>query len=86
MRTKVALDHDVERQVQQRMRRRNIAFDQALNELVRVGHASLSRASEFQTSTDSMGQPGLNLDKALQFAGEFEDDELVGATQMQQCS
>ena len=31
----------------------------------------------FRTETASMGLPTVNLDKALQLAGELEDEELI---------
>lgn len=32
---------------------------------------------EFRTETASLGRPSVNLDRALQLAGDLEDDELV---------
>ncbi|MCY3961995.1 MAG: antitoxin [bacterium] len=77
MRTTVTLDSDTEQIVRQRMKDRRVSFKQALNDLVREGRDSIRGPQEFRTSTAAMGQPTVNLDKALHLAGELEDDELV---------
>ena len=73
----MTLDPDTEQIVRQRMTQRRVSFKQALNDLVREGRASLQGPQEFQTATASMGDSLVNLDKALQLAGELEDDELL---------
>ena len=77
MRTTVTLDSDTEQIVRQRMKDRRVSFKQALNDLVREGRYSTRKPQEFRTWTAAMGQPTVNLDKALQLAGELEDDEMV---------
>lgn len=75
MRTTVTLDPDTEQIVRQRMRERGISFKQALNDAIRSG--TRDTAEPFQTQVASMGRPSVNLDRALQIAGELEDDELI---------
>ncbi len=73
----MTLDSDTEQIVRRRMKDRRISFKQALNDLIREGRNSIRGSQEFQTSTSAMGQPTVNLDKALQLVGELEDDELA---------
>lgn len=75
MRTTVTLDPDAEQLIRQRMRERNLTFKEALNEAIRQG--SLSDAPRFRTSVVSMGRPAVPLDRALQLAGNLEDEELI---------
>lgn len=76
MRTTVTLDPDAHQIVQRRMRERGQTFKQALNDVIREG-AQASSVPQFRTETTSMGQPTVNLDRALQLAAELEDEELV---------
>ncbi len=75
MRTTVTLDPDTAALVQRRMREHGVSFKQALNDAIRAG----ARGGEalFRTETASLGVPAVNLDRALQLAGELEDEELV---------
>ena len=77
MRTTVTLEDDTEQIIRNRMERHRVSFKQALNDLVREGHADTASPKEFQTRTAPMGVPAVNLDKALALAGELEDDELI---------
>lgn len=75
MRTTVTLDADTAALVQRRMREQGVGFKQALNDAIRAGAAGPLPA--FRTKTADLGTPSVNLDRALQLAGELEDDELV---------
>lgn len=75
MRTTVTLDPDTAALVQRRMREHGVSFKQALNDAVRAG-AGATR-TPFRTATADLGTPTVNLDRALQLAGELEDEELV---------
>ncbi len=77
MRTTVTLEPDTEALVRKRMREQGISFKQAMNEAVRAGLGARERKGAFRTKTVSMGVPVVNLDRALQVAGEIEDEELV---------
>lgn len=75
MRTTVTLDPDTEQLIRRRMRERGLTFKEALNDAIRRSAGDLAPA--FQTRTASLGRATVNLDRALQLAGELEDDELV---------
>lgn len=76
MRTTVTLDPDTAALVQQRMKERGVSFKVALNDAIREGLAAAPRAP-FRTPSRHMGLPTVRLDKALQLAGELEDEEIV---------
>ena len=76
-RTTVTLDPDVEQLIQKRMRERGMTFKEALNDAVRAGAAASGRPQRFRTPTASMGESRIVLDRALQLAGELEDEELI---------
>jgi hypothetical protein len=76
VRTTVTLDPDVEAVVKRLMRERGISFKQAVNEAIRAGGAR-PRSERFATPTFRMGEPLVPLEKALQLAGELEDEEVV---------
>lgn len=78
MRTTVTLDPDVEALLKQRMRQQEVTFKQALNDAVRAGIGQhRARERPFRQEVFAMGVPAVNLDKALQLAGELEDEELI---------
>ena len=76
MRTTVTLDSDTEQLIRRRMRERGQSFKEAVNDLIRAGAAGRGNR-EFHTQTASLGNSVVNLDRALQVAGELEDDELI---------
>ena len=57
------------------MRDRGVSFKDALNEAVRDGVRVLGQP--FRTETAAMGEPTVNLDRALQVVADLEDDELI---------
>lgn len=78
MRTTVTLDPDAEAVVRRRMREQRISFKRALNDAIREGAAGPSGSRDpFRTETADLGLPMVNLDRALQLAGELEDEEVV---------
>jgi hypothetical protein len=80
MRTTVTLDPDVAAKLKEEMRRKDISFKEALNSSVRRGlHSDGSAPGKpYKVRTAKMGaRPGVNLDKALQLAGELEDEEIL---------
>jgi len=79
MRTTVTLDSDTEALLRRRMRERKVSFKQALNDAIREGSGQQAQrgGQQFHTTTAALGLPTLNLDRALQLAGELEDEELV---------
>lgn len=77
MRTTVTLDADTEAKVRYRMRTEGVTFKQAINDAIRSGLGGDSSGSNFETAVVSMGLPTVNLDRALQLAGDLEDEELI---------
>ena len=71
----MTLDEDVAQIVRRRMRERDLSFKEALNDVVRDGVRS--PAVPFRTATARMGEPTVNLDRALRMAAELEDEELL---------
>jgi hypothetical protein len=75
MRATIRLDPDVEAQVKRLMRERGLSFSEAVNTAIRA--ALQAPAERFRTPTYDMGEPVVDLTKALQLAGELEDDQIV---------
>ena len=79
MRTTVTLDADLAAKLKAVARQRGVSFKQALNQAVRAGlRARREPPQPLTRYTQAMGlRPGVNLDKALQLAAAFEDEEIV---------
>lgn len=78
MRTTVTLDEDVAAQLEQLRRERRISFKEAINTSLRLGLSGPRKAKRFQQRTYSMGlRPGIDLDHALRFAADLEDEEII---------
>jgi len=77
VRTTITLDSDVEILVKKLMRERGVSFKEAVNLAIRSGLASKRDDAAFATPTFDLGKPHVPLEKALQLAGELEDEELV---------
>lgn len=80
MRTTVTLDPDVETKLRTVMRERGVSFKVAINDAVRagLGGGGGAPARRFRMKTAPLGlRPGVNWDKALQIAGEMEDEEII---------
>jgi hypothetical protein len=78
VRTTVTLDPDTLTLVQEQMQRRGVSFKVALNDAIRAGLGrSGASAGSFTTRSADLGVATVNLDKALQLAGELEDEELI---------
>jgi hypothetical protein len=79
MRTTVTLDPDTEQLVRKRMKDRGVSFKRALNDSLRASRSSSEGAEpyRFETRTYDMGEPLIDLTKALQLAGELEDAEIL---------
>jgi hypothetical protein len=77
MRTTVTLDPDVEAKLKETMRERGVSFKAALNDAVRAGlDASAPVSRPFKAKTAPLGVR-INIVKALQIAGEMEDEEIL---------
>lgn len=77
MRTTVTLDDDTLVVVRRLMAERGVSFKQAVNDAIREGAARRPRRTPFRTRTAALGTPTVPLDRALQLAGELEDEELL---------
>lgn len=77
MRTTVTLDADTERLVRSVMEERGVSFKKALNDLLRAGATPSARPAPFRTKSRHLGTPTVNLDRALQLAGDLEDEENI---------
>jgi len=75
MRTTVTLDPDVEALVKRAMRERGLTFKQALNDAIRAGAGPRSVRSPSPVPTFDMGEPLVDVTKALRLAGDLEDQE-----------
>jgi len=79
MRTTVTLDPDVAAKLKQAARDQGVSFKEVLNSSVRRGFSSAEvKTSPYRVRPQNLGvRPGVNLDKALQLAGELEDAETI---------
>lgn len=77
MRTTVTLAPDTDAHVRRLMRTRGLTFGQALNEAIRSGIPSRTSKAVSYTRPRHLGAPKVNLDKALQVAGQLEDEEII---------
>jgi len=85
MRTTVTLDEDVAAKLKRLARERDISFKEALNSSVRRGierGEPMSRPYRLPPPQRLEARPGVNLDKALQLAGELEDAETMRKLQL----
>lgn len=85
MRTTVTLDPDIAAKLKQTAQEAGISFKEALNTTVRRGFekSDETKAQPYRVRTQDLGvRPGINLDKALQLAGELEDAETLRKLQL----
>jgi hypothetical protein len=80
MRTTVTLDPDVAARLKETAREKDISFKEALNSTVRRGFErgeAKPKPYRLPPGQPLEPRPGVNLDKALQLAGELEDAETI---------
>lgn len=78
MRTTITLDPDTEALLQRAMAERGTGFKQTVNAAIRAGLASPKHGEPYRTPTFRGGlRAGVDLDRALHLADQFEDDELL---------
>lgn len=84
MRTTVTLDADVEALLRKAMGERGETFKQVLNAAIREGLVSARRkaAKPFKQRTFDLGEPLVDVTKALSLAAELEDAETVAKLQL----
>jgi hypothetical protein len=76
MRTTVTLDPDVAAMVTRSMEQRGLSFREVINDSLRRALA-LGGVAQVSTPTFAMGPPRIALGRALQLAGELEDEETL---------
>ena len=72
----MTLDPDVEALIKRAMRERGLTFKEAINEAIRRGTGT-SLPIKVDFPTYDMGDPAVDITKALRLAGELEDQELA---------
>ena len=79
MRTTVTLDPDTRLLVERAMRERGLSFKEAVNEAIRSGLGERGTGPGPRTYTEprALGPARVDVTKALQLAGELEDDALA---------
>lgn len=77
MRTTVTLDPDVETLIKRAMNERGLTFKEAVNEAIRTGMGTRPARLESPPPVYDMGEPLVDVTKALRLAGELEDQELT---------
>ncbi|MBI1901765.1 MAG: ribbon-helix-helix protein, CopG family [Planctomycetia bacterium] len=80
MRTTVRLDQDLLQELRERAHRENTSITRLINQVIRRGlqaHDRPRRVKRFRQRVTRMGRPLINLDKALAFAAELEDEEII---------
>jgi len=79
MRTTLRIDDDIAEKLKDLARKEDVSFGRMLNRVIRAGLAagkSVSRPRKrFRQETFELGEPAINLDKALALAGALEDEE-----------
>jgi len=79
MRTTLRIDDDIAEKLKDLARKEDVSFGRMLNRVIRAGLAAGKSASQprkrFRQETFDLGEPAINLDKALALAGALEDDE-----------
>ena len=77
MRTTVDVEAHLIKRLRAEAHRRALPFKQVLNRVIQLGLDAEARTEPYQCPTFSMGEPSVDLDKALRIAGELEDEETV---------
>lgn len=81
MRSTVRIDDDLMSAVKTRARGEGLSMTRMLNRLIRLGLEALGREADrpvsYRETTFRMGQPRINLDKALALAASLEDEETL---------
>ena len=79
MRTTVTLEPDVAAALRDLATERGLSFKDALNTALRAGLSAAAPAAQpYTVPSRTLGlRQGVDLDKALQLAGQLEDEEIV---------
>lgn len=76
-RVTVSLPEGVHRQLRERARARRTSLGRIVVETLRAGLRLPPAPALPPLPVFDMGEPSVNLDKALQLAGELEDEEII---------
>jgi hypothetical protein len=78
-RTTIRIDGDLLQELRDRAHRDNISITRLVNQAIRRGLSAPAprRPRRFRQRVTRMGKPLVNLDKALAFADELEDQEII---------
>lgn len=80
MRTTVRIDDDLLRELKKRAQSQGLSLGKLLNQVVRRGLRAPKRpprAQPYREKVFAMGQPRMNLDKALALSAAIEDEEIA---------
>ncbi len=77
MRTTITLTPEAETLLRRRMLSRGLSFKDAVNGAIVAGLTAGPHAESVSTPTFDMGATKVPLERALQLAGELEDEELL---------
>ncbi|MGC1208120.1 MAG: antitoxin [Ornithinimicrobium sp.] len=77
MRTTITLTPEAETLLRRRMLASGVSFKDAVNGAIVAGLTAGQAAESFSTPTFDMGTTKVPLERALQLAGELEDEELL---------
>lgn len=79
MRTTVQIDDDLLRDLKDRVHQERTSLARLINRVLRLGMEASRQANRparpYREKTYAMGEPRVNLDKALALAASLEDDE-----------
>ncbi len=77
MRTTITLDSDVEALLNKFMNERGLSFKESVNSLLRASLLPEGPRPDYAFQTYDLGEPSVPLERALQLAGELEDEEIA---------
>jgi hypothetical protein len=77
VRTTITLDPDTRLLVERAMRERGLSFNEVVSEAIRTGLRARGIAPPTYTEPRTLGPAQVDLTKALQLAGNREDDALA---------
>jgi hypothetical protein len=80
MRTTIRIDDELLQQLKEQAHRENISLTRLVNRTLRAGMQRSRppvRRAPYREKTCSMGEPRFDLDKALDLAADFEDQEVL---------
>jgi hypothetical protein len=80
MRTTLRIDDELLRQLKEQAHRENVSLTRLVNRTLRAGMQQSRRSVRrpaYREQTHSMGEPRLDLDRALALAADFEEEEVL---------